>query len=223
VNTARSPQNSDSQPQPAQSPAAGRHQGPFLIYDSVKPGEIPSHHQVATYATGGYAVPAAAVSDPAHVLWIDTRGTDTNASALDVEPGDATPAIAASWAWHKLSASPDSVAIIYTMRAEWPAAEGAIASLPSWMKSHVRWWIADPTGFPHILPGSSATQWYWGSSYDISTAEPDFEQMPAPTAVSAAIPPGTASSDHSASSTGTGNNDQGDQGDQGRRGHAGHK
>jgi hypothetical protein len=24
------------------------------------------------------------------------------------------------------------------------------------------------------VPGASATQWYWGSSYDISTAQPGF-------------------------------------------------
>ena len=43
-------------------------------------------------------------------------------------------------------------------------------------QSHVRYWIADPTGVPHVVPGSSATQWYWGSSYDITTANPNFQQ-----------------------------------------------
>jgi len=52
--------------------------------------------------------------------------------------------------------------------------QAAIAALPSSMQSHVRWWIADPTGVPHLVPGSSATQWYWGSGYDISTASPGF-------------------------------------------------
>jgi hypothetical protein len=42
------------------------------------------------------------------------------------------------------------------------------------MRSHVRYWIADPTGQPHIVPGSDATQWYWGSNVDISTATPRF-------------------------------------------------
>ena len=42
------------------------------------------------------------------------------------------------------------------------------------MQSHVRWWIADPTGVDHIVPGASATQWYWGHNYDITTAKPGF-------------------------------------------------
>ncbi len=108
------------------------------------------------------------------VLWIDTQGTDPRAAALDVEPGDATPAQAASWTWHKLRAAEKSVAIIYTMRSEWPAVRAAVSSLPGHMRSQVRWWIADPTGTPHVVRGASATQWYWGSRYDITTADPGF-------------------------------------------------
>jgi hypothetical protein len=165
----------------AQRPAAAphrrhriRHVKPYLIFDSVTPTAIPPHHMVATYATGGYAVPASQVAGRGPVLWIDTRGTDPAAAALDVEPGDATPAMAASWAWHKLSATPRAVAHIYTMISEWPAVKAAIAALPHRMRSHVRYWIADPTGIPHVLPGASATQWYWGKNYDISTANPGF-------------------------------------------------
>jgi hypothetical protein len=54
------------------------------------------------------------------------------------------------------------------MQSEWPAVKAAISTLPSSMQSHVRYWIADPTGYPHILPGATATQWYWGHSFDIS-------------------------------------------------------
>ncbi len=146
---------------------------PFLIFDSVTPSAIPAHHMIATYATGGYAVPASQVAGR-QVLWIDTRGTDPAAAALDVEPGDATPSVAAQWAWHKLSATPGTVARIYTMISEWSAVKAAIAGLPHRMQSHVRYWIADPTGVPHIVPGASATQWYWGKNYDISTANPGF-------------------------------------------------
>lgn len=146
---------------------------PFLIFDSVTPSAIPAHHMIATYATGGYAVPAAQVAGR-QVLWIDTRGTDPAAAALDVEPGDATPSVAAQWAWHKLRATPGSVARIYTMISEWPAVKAAIGGLPQRMRTHVRYWIADPTGVPHIVPGASATQWYWGKHYDISTAKPGF-------------------------------------------------
>ncbi|MGH3305240.1 MAG: hypothetical protein ACRDOK_26965, partial [Streptosporangiaceae bacterium] len=63
---------------------------------------------------------------------------------------------------------------IYTMLAEWPAVQQAVSTLPSWMRARIRWWIADPTGVPHVVPGASATQWYWGPSYDLSTANPGF-------------------------------------------------
>jgi hypothetical protein len=157
--------------QPASAPAPAPK--PYLIYDSVTPQLIPAGQNVATYATGGYAVPASEVAGR-NVLWIDTQGTDTGAQALDVEPGDATPSIAASWAYQKLSASPDAIARIYTYLSEWPAVKAAIATLPQQMQSRVHYWIADPTGYEHVVPGSYATQWYWGKNWDISTALPGF-------------------------------------------------
>jgi len=50
----------------------------------------------------------------------------------------------------------------------------AVASFPAQMRARIHWWIANPTGRPHLVPGSDATQWYWGPSYDISTASPGF-------------------------------------------------
>jgi hypothetical protein len=161
----------------AQSPAlrtASAPAQPYEIYDSVTPSAIPAGHEVATYADGPFATSPSALAGR-HVLWIDTNGSDTHASALDVEPGDATPSAAGSWAAQKLQASPQGQAIIYTMQSEWSAVRAAVRSaVPSAEQSHVRWWIADPTGVPHMVPGASATQWYWGSSYDISTANPGF-------------------------------------------------
>jgi len=156
---------------PTQAPA--KRQWPYQMYDSTTPGAIPAGHVIATYATGPYAVPASQVAGRP-VFWIDTNGSDPGAQALDVEPGDATPQMAATWTWQKLHADPTAKAIIYTMRSEWPATQAAIGTLPQWMQSHVRWWIADPTGYPHVVPGSNATQWYWGTNYDISTVLPGF-------------------------------------------------
>jgi hypothetical protein len=147
---------------------------PYLIYDSTTPSALPSQHVAAAYATGSYAASAAQMAGHKQVVWIDTTGHDTSASALDVEPGDATPGLAANWAYHRLSQHPNSTAVIYTMRSEWPAVQAAVGGLPQHMQDHVRWWIADPTGVPHVVPGAAATQWYWGSSYDITTATPRF-------------------------------------------------
>jgi hypothetical protein len=166
---------------PARHFAAIRHHrapanpaAPYLIYDSTTPSALPSHHVAAAYATGSYAASAAQLAGHKQVVWIDTTGHDSAASALDVEPGDATPGLAANWAYHRLSQHPHSLAVIYTMRSEWPAVQAAVGGLPQHMQDRVRWWIADPTGSPHVVPGSAATQWYWGSSYDVTTATPRF-------------------------------------------------
>ena len=136
---------------------------------------MPADKELATYADGAHPVsPAAVAGRSGPVLWIDVTGGDPQAPILDVEPGNASPAIVASWVSRRLTAVPGGHAIIYTMRAEWPAAQAAVATLPAAMQAQVRWWIADPTGYPHIVPGSDATQWYWGRGYDISTASPDF-------------------------------------------------
>ena len=167
-------------PRPAAQHKAAQPTGPtkpYTIYDSVTPGSIPASQPAAVYADGAYAASASEMSGHHSVLWIDTNGSDPNANVLDVEPGDATPAGAAQWVQAHLKAQPNSVAIIYTMRSDWSAVQDAVGGLPSSEQSHVRYWIADPTGVAHVVPGSSATQWYWGSSYDISTANPNFTQQ----------------------------------------------
>ena len=151
-----------------------KRKSPYLIYDSVIPSAIPASQVAAVYATGPFAASPSQLAGKGPVLWIDTIGSDPAASALDVEPGDATPSLAASWAQARLSQNPNAIARIYTTIAEWQAVQAAISGLPSSMRSRVRWWIADPTGFPHVVPGSDATQWYWGQRYDISTATPRF-------------------------------------------------
>jgi hypothetical protein len=146
----------------------------YTFYDSTTPAEIPAHQDIAVYANGEYAAQPSSVGDSTQVIWIDVEGNDADATALDVEPGDAAPADVAGWVKHRLQAHPDALAIVYTMRSEWDAAKASVATLPPWMRARVRWWIADPTGHEHIVPGSQATQWYWGQNYDISTALPDF-------------------------------------------------
>jgi hypothetical protein len=148
---------------------------PYTIYDSIDPSAVPANQPLATYVDGPFAVSSSQTAGHPSVLWIDTNGSSPKtASALDVEPGDATPTGAAQWVQQKLSASPNSTAIVYTMLSEWPQVQSAISTLSSQMQSHVKYWIADPTGTPHMVPGASATQWYWGSNYDISTAMPGF-------------------------------------------------
>jgi len=159
---------------PAPSAPAAPPAQPTTIYDSVTPSSIPAGAPAAVYSDGSYATSPSQVAGHANTLWIDTNGSNPKANALDVEPGDATPQQAGQWVSQKLSSTPNQVAIVYTMRSDWSATQAAVAQLPAWMQSHVKWWIADPTGVPHMVPGADATQWYWGQNYDITTANPGF-------------------------------------------------
>jgi len=147
----------------------------YRIYDSVTPGTIPSGEVAAVYANGAYATSAAQVAGHHSVLWIDTNGSDPGANVLDVEPGDASPAAAAKWVRQRLTADTATVAIVYTMMSDWQQVKHEMAALPAGLRSKVRYWIADPTGVPHVVAGANATQWSWGDNYDISTANPNFE------------------------------------------------
>lgn len=149
---------------------------PYTIYDAVRPDAIPSgQQQVAVYGNGNYQASWSAVHGRSRVLWIDTNGSNPGCDVLDVEPGDATPSGAAVWVRQRLTRWPNHLAVVYTMRSEWNQVKAAIASLPGPMQSRVRYWIADPTGVPHIVPGSNATQWYWGSNFDKTMALPGFD------------------------------------------------
>src|SRR5262249_51413925 len=138
-------------------------QQPYQFYDSVTPQAIPAGAEVATYATGAHPIPASTVVGRKHVLWIDTLATDPQGTAaLDVEPGCATPSQVPGWVSSRLRSHPGQVAIVYMSLSEWSLVKADVASLPSWMQSRIRWWVADPTGVPHIVPGAQATQYYWG-------------------------------------------------------------
>jgi hypothetical protein len=160
---------------PSASPTAAPSK-PYEFYDSVEPQTVPAGAIVGTYSTGARPIPASAVAGRKQVLWIDTLATDPAGSgALDVEPGCATPSQVPGWVSGRLKAHPGQVAIVYMSLSEWPQVQADVAALPAWMRSRIRWWVADPTGVPHIVPGSQATQWYWGSTYDESMAEPSLE------------------------------------------------
>jgi hypothetical protein len=139
------------------------------------PQAIPQGQIVATYDTGAHPIPVSAVAGRRTVIWIDTLATNpAGSNALDIEPGCASPSQAAGWVQARLTAHPNATAILYSSISTWATVKADVATLPSWMQAHIRWWIADPNGVRHILPGADATQWYWGNSYDISSARPSF-------------------------------------------------
>ncbi len=158
---------------PKPSPSAAPAQ-PYEFYDSIDPETVPAGAEVATYATGANPTPPSLVAGRKKVLWIDTEGTDPQAQVIDVEPGCASPSQVPQWVQSHLTDDPGSVAIVYTTLSEWSEVQQEVSALPASMQADIRWWIADPTGYPHIVPGSQATQWYWGPNYDESEALPSF-------------------------------------------------
>jgi hypothetical protein len=164
----RTPSRSAS-PSPTSSPAQ-----PYEFYDSIDPETVPAGAEVATYADGAHPTPVSLVAGRTHVLWIDDLGSDPQAQVVDVEPGCASPSQVPQWVQDHLADDPGSVAIVYTTLSEWSEVQQEVSGLPASMQAKIRWWIADPTGYPHIVPGSQATQWYWGPNYDESEALPSF-------------------------------------------------
>lgn len=157
------------------TPAKPKKPKTYTIYDSISPAAIPtSQNHVAVYGNGNYQASWSDVHGKHGVLWIDTNGSNPGCDVLDVEPGDATPSGAAQWVQKRFDQYPGHRAVVYTMRSEWSQVKSAIDQLPDPVKSKVRYWIADPTGVEHMVPGASATQWYWGAHFDKTKALPGF-------------------------------------------------
>jgi hypothetical protein len=149
---------------------------PYLIYDSTIPASIPSGKVDAVYADGWYAASPSQLPHPRSTLWIDITGADPSANVLDIERGGASIAEIQWWVSTRLDHHPHAIAVLYMAQHNWPLAVHEVDNLPGWMQNRVQYWIADPTGVPHILPGAAATQWEWDSHYDISSAQPWFNQ-----------------------------------------------
>ena len=140
------------------------------MYDSTQPGAIPEDATVvALYRNGRFAATQAQASAfPVH-LWIDVLATaPAEASILDVETGDATPADVPRWVSSRLADSPLFKARLYCDLSTWPAVRAEVATLPPVERAQVRYWIANPTGTPHLVPGSDATQYLWTPGFDVS-------------------------------------------------------
>lgn len=56
------------------------------------------------------------------------------------------------------------LSVVYTSRSQWTSVRADLAEVGEW----VRWFIADWTGQPHLLPGSVGTQYASLAGYDES-------------------------------------------------------
>ena len=155
------------------------------IYDAVDVAAIPSSATtILAYIDGGYVTyPAVKARFPnARILTITTNGRN-RADICDVESGDATPSIAAAGVRAGLYNT------VYSALSVKPDLDTALSG-SSW-----QWYAANPTGVPHLVPNSVATQYAWpglGSpgNYDISVTNGVYPNAaPTPPPAPAPVPP----------------------------------
>ena len=147
------------------------------MYDSTNCNAIPVDAvAVAGYVDGAvYTWPEACWSrwnpQTTRLIKISVWGPWHAGNCLDIETGDATPEQAGPWAYNRIqngvihpicycSVSNFSKVIASLVKAE--------------VRSQSQLWVADPTGVPHIYPGSDATQYGWNAGYDLSLCQPWF-------------------------------------------------
>lgn len=144
------------------------------------------------YTDGNYlSYPAMVARFGSKAIGISAIG-HTDPLILDVETSDITPTQAIAIAsFRKLHLKLPTV--IYTnlsTKAQFPA--DYFASETEWPKPASYWWAADPTGVPHIVPGSIGTQYLWdGNNYDESIFSVDLSLglVPATTPKPVPTPP----------------------------------
>jgi hypothetical protein len=164
--------------------AAAAAQRPTIMFDSVTVGNMPaSAPAVAGYTSGLFPTwpHLAALFPHARRLSIAVSSAH-DAECLDVEPGDATPAVAAGWV-KRQQARGIKRPVIYASRDNMPAVLAALqaAGIP---RSAVRLWSAHYTFHEHICSPAcgarftaDATQWTdkaIGRSLDQSKVDPSF-------------------------------------------------
>lgn len=136
---------------PSGTPAAAVPRQVATAYDSVSPGKIPRGALMAIgYANGLYAwpEPAWAQFPDSRKARIDVIGNDPGqASILDVERYDATPAHAAEWVPARDRFRPGT-ATIYCDLAALPDVFTAIMPVNAGSTCWI--WLGDWTGTPHV-------------------------------------------------------------------------
>lgn len=144
------------------------------MYDSTTPFEIPreTSQYIAIYFNGRFAASESEVQaqyPKARIYTIDVlNDAPKQCSILDIETGDATPDDVPGWVDARMDGNPGFICRLYCNLSTWPAVKAKVATLGKAARTHVRYWIANPTGVAHIVPGSDATQYFWGLDYDMS-------------------------------------------------------
>lgn len=130
-------------------------------YDSVSWEAIPQHAEfVLGYDDDGdYSWPQEAWDYFTGTKYrIDSTGARADQCGfLDVETGAAHIGIARQWCESRIKLyGPRARRVLYCNMSTWPALEDAVRGV-----SGVKYWIANPTGHAHRIPGAVMTQYAW--------------------------------------------------------------
>ena len=148
---------------------------PFRMWDSIEPALIPANAvAVAGYVGGHWPTFPDLLQRFPHAAHLSIAvSAREDAHCLDVEVGDAVPDEAPGWLrrqWERGVKRP----WLYANASTW-AAMAPILRESAVKRGQYRVWVADPTGVPHIVEGSDATQYDWhalGRNLDVSLCLP---------------------------------------------------
>jgi hypothetical protein len=143
-----------------------------LMADSTRPWLIPvtfnsPDRMVAPYLDGTYRWSSRQIArfPLAAKVFITVFG-DVTADVADVETGDMGPAEFAVWLRERIDMGRRYHAC-YSSRDTKPLVDQAVTA--AGLSTHLYgWWAADPTGSPHLVPGSVATQYAWLPTHDLT-------------------------------------------------------
>lgn len=165
----------------------------LLMFDDVTVSLLPSGYDAyAAYINGRFDNLAAVQAKFPHasVLSIDVNGSNTAADALDIEPGDATNAVAVTWTKAKLKAKA-KLTVLYTSVSNVNALVSALTKAGISRYSY-KLWSAHYGAGAHICgpgtckltsyacDGTQFTDTAFGDSLDESLIEAAFFGAPAP-------------------------------------------
>lgn len=143
------------------------------MYDSTVVAHIPDDAvAVAGYVNGIFTTFDDLVMRFPHAKALSISiDAQTDADALDIETGNATPAEAPAWV-RKQHARGEKTPWVYANTSTMPQVIDALTK-DDIRRSEYRVWTAHYTGVPHIEPGSDATQYEdHAEIYDVSLCEP---------------------------------------------------
>jgi hypothetical protein len=144
--------------------------GAIVMYDSTSAYAIPGHAQLVAGYVDGYVSYPEMVSRFGKAKVVSISVNNNDADVADVEPGAMLPSDLPAWV-DRQHARGVRTPVVYSDGSQYPQCYDYVGD-------RVSYWTADPVGYPITLPGRSAVQYLWTSSWDASWVLPSFPFYP---------------------------------------------